>query len=823
MRPVIRNKNRMATAVSDKPPQAHCNICPLKNQPYVPTEAGTRNDLAIIGIAPHTQEVRKGVPFIGPSGQVLDGALESIDLNRKEITITNLVCCKPIYGTDPPLKAIACCMSRLDHDLSNVEKIICMGNLAKDALLPDAKGQTMQESRGLWFKSRYEGISGIATYHPSFVLRGNESAYLDIINDLDKANDEVFFAEETDYVVLKTHDQLADMIKDLQTFDGIISLDLETSNENMKDSTPEIWWQGYILCCGLSKEPGFVYVISEELFNDSESLNMLKPIFERAQGFTGHNLTYDVMYLQKYYDKQLKIKISEDTFLMNICLDERKGVHSLTSNHLSGYYFNEPDYDESLKIHLKRKTKDSYSLIPRKELYKYMAKDVDYSLKLMPILRQALIDSDFYEYPYKNVIMKSLPTMIKTELRGLQVFAEDLENVRVFMAEKVDILRQSLRQISEKPDLNPNSYGQVGDVMFDDLGFRPIRVKGVKTKRSTGKEVLLAYQDKHPFVSTLIEYRRWHKLLSTYANKIPNHCDETNTIRFRYNYNGTVTGRLSAGLLLTMPRAYTDEGKMIRTSMGAREGYVLVDADYSQSELRWFGWYAQEPFLIEVYSRENSDLHSEVARAMYGNDFTKEQRTFTKNYNFEYIYTYQGSVYNFVKATGISIEEATAYARKYDQNMPRAAQWKKDQITRLKKIGFLRSALGRVRRYPIINSNNIEDIRNSAINFPVQSISSDVTLLAYCLATEEFERDNIPAYPVLFLHDGIYFETLEDKDVIGHVTKRVQEIMIQVAKDTMEFASKTYGEFKDFTPVRVEADVKVTRRWGGERIGRKTQ
>ena len=794
-----------------KAPCAICWECPYVNQPFVPANGPTKTDKAIIGIAPHTQEVRKGIPFIGPSGHLLDAALVNAKLDRTEILITNLVMCQPRRTTDPDPEAIKCCLPRLRQELDDaeVEVVMTMGKAPRDYILPQQSQKGISTTRGIWAWSDVLDKEVLPTLHPAFVLRGASDAFIDVLNDVEKFGQPIVRVPEVQYDILTTHEELANMLNLLKGHEGDIVIDLETTNINMRDSTPNEWWNVYILCMSTCWEPGYATVIDEKLFNSRKTLEMLKPFLERREGFVGHNLKFDALCLLRYYNGDLNIRIADDTLLMHFVLDERRGTHGLTSQ-LTGFYFNEPDYDDVLKGYLRRPKKDSYALVPRNILYKYGAKDVDYTFRLIDIFKSQLQESGLWEYPYRRVLATVVQTLLRAERRGLYLYEDDVQHAKEVLGDEVLELLDELKELSETPALNPNSPKQVSKVIYQDLSLR--QPKGRKIKPgSTNKEVLTKLKGQHPFIDKLMRYRRTNKLLTTYANKIQNHCDREGHTHFAFNLAGAVTGRLEAGLLLTIPRSYTEEGKLIRNCFGARPGYKLVAADYSQAELRWLGWYAEEEFLYQVY-QDGRDLHTEVAIAMFGADFTKEQRMMTKMFNFSY--AYGGSEHSFAEDAGLPLGVAREWVRKYDRNMPNASKWKASIISTVRSRGYLTTPLGRRRRFPLITQSTIHEIKNQATNFPVQSVSSDITLISFDRLSEEFRADGVDAFPVLFLHDGLYFEVVDDPKIINHVAHREQEVMLEVAYEVQDNAPKIAPEFADKKMMPFKVDISVGERWG---------
>jgi len=181
---------------------------------------------------------------------------------------------------------------------------------------------------------------------------------------------------------------------------------------------------------------------------------------------------------------------------------------------------------------------------------------------------------------------------------------------------------------------------------------------------------------------------------------------------------------------------------------------VLCSCDFSQAELRCLGALSGEPFLIKVYD-EGRDLHSELAAAMFGPEYTKEERVKVKMFNFAY--AYGGNEYSFAQDAGLPIEQAKAFVREYDRNMPVARQWKMDTYRTLLKQGYVETRFGRRRRFPLITDANAKDARKACVHFLVASTANDINLLA---AADLVEM----GWPVILtVHDSIFCEVPKER------------------------------------------------------------
>jgi hypothetical protein len=232
-----------------------------------------------------------------------------------------------------------------------------------------------------------------------------------------------------------------------------------------------------------------------------------------------------------------------------------------------------------------------------------------------------------------------------------------------------------------------------------------------------------------------------------------------------------------------------EDGAVIRGAIVAAPGNKVVVCDFSQAELRVLAALSHEPFLLQAY-RDGRDIHSEVAIAMYGPDYSKEQRVMCKMFNFSYVYG--GNEYSFAEDAGLPVSIARQFVRDYDKAMPVAKQWKADQFMQMKRDGYVSTFFGRRRRFPLITPENQDDARKASVHAPVAGTASDITLLALIQCVDE----GIPV--VLPVHDSIVTDSPED---------RAEEHAARVAQIMKETGEKYLKE------VPWKVDKEIASRW----------
>jgi DNA polymerase-1 len=378
--------------------------------------------------------------------------------------------------------------------------------------------------------------------------------------------------------------------------------------------------------------------------------------------------------------------------------------------------------------------------------------------------------------------MPAHEALLQVEKNGMAVDYHFLEAVEREMEVALTHALVNCREVADDFRFNPMSYQQVAHILFDILGYKQANPKYFP-KRSTSVQAMKEiskYQPQitnEPIMLAVFEYRRINKMLGTYVKPMGSWMDVAGRIHPSYKIHAAETGRLSAEKppIQTLPRAGRDRfGDMIRASVIAGPPHSvtgrkrkLVFADYSQAELRVAAHFTQDPFLLAVY-RQGRDLHSEAAKRLFGDNYTKEQRVYCKNFNFAWFYG--GNEYSFANQVNLPIEEAAALVREYERLMPVATKWRKDQMARAVRQGFVDTPFGRRRRFPLITKETLQDVERASINMPIQSTASDLNLLT------AVEMVRLKRKVVLSMHDATCVECWEDQ--VDDVSAELSRVMI---------------------------------------------
>lgn len=771
-----------------KLPYAKCYECPLAGADGPVAGWGSPEaEVIFVGEAPGMNEIEEGIPFVGQSGQLLDAMLDEVGIPLPETLMykTNVVACRPPNNRTPTQQEIRCCAPRLRNELAQHKsrKIVSMGRTSHGFFgIPFQPGAVF----------KWNDFVVMPTWHPAYVLRDPSQA------DLFKKTMERAAHGPWEYEIIpkpalvqpKTVEDLVQVLSRCPD-NAWVAFDIETANVQWYDTVDRK--ADVILMLQLAWKESFATIISDELLYDhvDEVTPILNEFFARVKT-CAHNGKFDTVFQQHHLD--VRIRLDFDTFLAHYVLNENiaHGLKGLASLELGMV-----DYEADTIQPYLRTRNDDYSKVPFNVLAEYGAWDVVVTLRLRGMYEEQLCKNGQYERPFLRPIMESARLFHYTELRGMQVDQEQIKWLHKQFGQEVDTLIERIRDAASKPELNPRSPQQLAVIFYDELGFPPAKVRGAGP-RSTNKETLQKLSGRHPMIAPLQEFRRIDKMWGTYVKNISRYMSPLGRVHADFRIPGTEVGRISVAdpPLQTIPRPSDYYGSMIRSAFIGAPGMVLIVCDYSQAELRVYACETGDPFLLDVYMH-NRDLHSEVAIGMFGEDYTYEQRMQTKMFNFSYIYG--GNEYSFAKDAGLNISIAKQFVRDYNNLMPVALEWKKEQFKRLLRDGYVETVFHRRRHFPLITQSNREDARKACVHMPIASTANDMTMLSGI----EIQRQ-LPEFDVKRVHEipGVVLEVHDS--VIVECPKNEAEDVAKMMQQTMEkIASEVYPQL----PWKADADI----------------
>ena len=430
------------------------------------------------------------------------------------------------------------------------------------------------------------------------------------------------------------------------------------------------------------------------------------------------------------------------------------------------------DFDTALAAYLLKPTDSAYEL---KELgAEYLGAysgDTQTVFKLRVELTDRLESLQMLEL-YNTIELPLCEVLAEMEHRG---FLADRGALNAFGKELglwIDRLQEEIYTLAGEK-FNINSPKQLGVILFDKLMLPP--PKRTKTGYSTNIEVLQKLRNKHDIIEPIIAYREYTKLKGTYTDGLAKCIAPDGRIHTQFQMTVTATGRLSSTdpNLQNIP-VRTDLGGEIRKMFVAAPGMVLVDADYSQIELRLLAHISGDKTMQDAFL-SGEDIHTVTASQVFDvplNEVTHLQRSRAKAVNFGIVYGI--SAFSLAQDIGVTNAEAALYIENYLRKYHSIRDYMKEIVDRAKKNGYVSTMFGRRRYLPELKSSN-HNIRSFgervALNMPIQGAAADIMKLAMINTARGLEREGLKARLVLQVHDELIAEAPENE------TERVKDIL----------------------------------------------
>jgi DNA polymerase-1 len=471
----------------------------------------------------------------------------------------------------------------------------------------------------------------------------------------------------------------------------------------------------------------------------------------------GQNLKYDLIVLSRH---GMPIKgLADDSMVQSFLVEPgmRHNLDDLSVRHLdikpiafedvvgkgrAMKRFDEADFDQAVQ---------------------YAAEDADLALQLADKLRVRFEEEDLRRL-YAEVDLPLVEVLAAMEGRGVRLDLGVLAKLsEEFGAERERAAVRVTELAGEA--FNLNSPAQLGRILFEKLKFPVIKVTGKTKAPSTDEETLQELADEHDaeIARELLRHRQMVKLLGTYVDALPQMVNPiTGRVHTKLHAAVVASGRLASNdpNLQNIP-VRTEEGRAIRGAFVPEKGWTLLDADYSQIELRVVAALAQDPILLGAFA-EGEDIHRRTASEVFGvpmAEVTSEQRSASKAVNFGLLYG-QGA-FALAANIGVSQKEAKAFIERYFERMPKVAEW--IEATKAKAIaeGLVRTYYGRVRSIPELQSSNKQfqaaGLRE-AVNTVVQGTAADLMRRAMVRFHRSLEAAGVEARLLLQVHDELLVE-----------------------------------------------------------------
>lgn len=792
-----------------------CELCPLHETTERVCVMGKGNPASrvmIVGEAPGGNEERTGEVFSGRAGQLLSQCLDRAELSLDDCYITNAVKCRPPENRKPErLEAKTCAEAYLTREIEEMRAthILLLGNEALQAVARKS-GITKQRGVRLEVKHLPNRTTVMATFHPAYALRnpGIHPTLQEDIRRFARAIKGEFQVVPVKKRLVLTVNGLKQVIKLLENAPAgtVVSYDVEN---RLRPWDPD--WS--IQCLGVSLDGKVSYVIP--LFHPES------PFRKRWQAVLHHLravLTRKDLKLVAQNGKHDNVQLAGAGLFLEHAFDIMLAAHLLDENRpknlgfLSQTYLGADVYKGSVEL-----KPDKILGVPLRDLATYNGEDVGYTHQIYQKMKPELVANPRLTRLFVKLMMPGSHMIQRVEQKGMHVDQARLFDRMAVLQKEIKSRKSGMQEHVSKRMLrhfpegmfNYRSPQQVARLLYSSekrggLGLAP-QLWTKTGNPSTNEEALQEYV-MHPFVGLLFELRtlelKWmNTSLLPWSTKLDRH----SRLHTTYKLYGTVTGRLS-GDLQQVPR-----DSFVRSVFGAPPGWVRLDADFSQIELRIAAHCAGERTLRRMFLT-GQDVHTMQAANVTGKppeQIGKEERKMAKAVNFGYLYgMYPTKFQKYAKINyGVDVTRAEAEVsrEKYFAMFRDLLPWHDRQRRMVHLHKQVHSPLGRIRHLPDILSGDravVMEAERQAINSPVQGGASDITLFAMI----EIEKQLVPSEiaMVMTLHDGIGFECREDK----------VEKYAPLIKETMENLSlkRTFG--CDLA-VPLVADVEWGSHWSG--------
>lgn len=413
----------------------------------------------------------------------------------------------------------------------------------------------------------------------------------------------------------------------------------------------------------------------------------------------------------------------------------------------------------------------------KKVIYTYL----EGILQIHSKLDAKLKEEELYEL-YSKIEMPLVETLAYIETNGMYVDKTKLKEFGLWLEVKLEDLTNDIYKLAGE-EFNINSPAQLGKILFEKLEL-PF-AKKTKSGYSTDKETLELLEDKHEIIPLILEYRTLSKLKSTYIDSLIDVIAEDGRVHTTFMQTVTATGRLSSvePNLQNIP-VRTDLGSRIRECFVAeKEGYKIIDADYSQIELRVLADMSEDDAMINAYNND-VDIHTVTASQVFGvplDEVTKDLRSKAKAVNFGIVYGI--SDYGLSKNINSTRQEAKLYIDNYLNHYSGVASFMKTAIEQAKEIGYAKTKYGRKRQVPELKSANFNTRtfgERVAMNMPIQGTAADIMKIAMNELYNKMKKLNLRSKLIMQVHDELIIESPEDE--VEKVKKLMVESMQNAAK-----------------------------------------
>lgn len=581
----------------------------------------------------------------------------------------------------------------------------------------------------------------------------------------------------------------AETDKELETVIDIQETDISTIIEYAKNKNKIIYILGKRQCENgeniIKKEITSISIYNEEkniVYHLKANAKELKEIFEdeKIEKY-GHNQIEDYVILkQNNIDfKNIKYDLEVAAYLIN----PTNSKYDITT--LANQYLNIDVNDYLEKMGVDEKKNQQITLFETNEqtdIEKYKNAVKTHLLKkLIDITSEKLKEINSWEL-FNNIEMPLIKVLGKMQYNGIHLDKQELVEFGNKIKQSIEELKNKIYEMCGQ-EFNINSTQQLGKVLFEDLKL-PV-YKKTKSGYSTDVDVLEKLKGEHPVIEQILEYRTLVKLNSTYVEGLlPYVNKKTKRIHSYFHQTITATGRISSTEpnLQNIPTRI-ELGKQLRKAFKPEEGYIYIDADYSQIELRVLAHISQDENMINAF-KNDEDIHRQVATQVFGvpmEEVTKEQRSAAKAVNFGIVYGI--SDFGLAEQLGIGRKKAKQYIEQYKEKYIGIKNFMENIVEEAKEKGYVETLFHRRRQIPELSSNNYmvrQFGARAAMNTPIQGTAADIMKIAMINLDDKLKQTKADAKLILQVHDELIIECKKEQ----------KEQVKQILQESMENAAK---------------------------------
>lgn len=780
-------KKHLSLVQDDKPKSLksnpnceECGLCRSATSVNIMGVGPIPSKIMVITDTPGNAEDDAGKPLVGKGRDLLYRMLKESGIDVEDCYFSNAVKCRTPEGRAPKAAEMKACKHYLEEEIRQVKPkyILLLGSASFKMMLGTGK---ITEEHGKFVDK--DGIKYMPSFSPWIAFRDPKRAEplkADLVKFGLMLQGKIEKLPELNIRVAKTFDLVNEMIEEIQG-ETVVSFDLETTMLERHLGLINIMGIGtqntqWILPMDHPESPwkGKKAVIKQILELIYEATRKKKVITQNGK--------FDNLWLKHHFG--VSIGYTFDTMIAAYAINENRPNNL---KYLSKAYLGAPSYDLT--------TEEKKGGAPFKKLAKYCGYDVYYTRALYFIFRDLLKKDTPTARVFKLLLMPAFKAYENIEEAGMYIYPERFAAVENHLSSQIAECESKLKSYA---DIKWSSPQQVAKYFFVDCGL-PILEKTPTGNASTAESVLSRLQDKHPAIPILLEYKGHKQQLSFFIDGWKKRM--VNGVLYpSFKLAHTVTGRTSCENpnLQQVPR-----DPVIRSLIGAPPGWTHVQLDYSQVELRVVAMISGDPTMKFTF-QTGQDIHTKTAQELSGQEKPdKETRKQAKAVNFGFVYgmgwkkfkDYARDKYGVI----LTDKQAKKYRERFFESYDRLTAWHAKQRRLVRANGYVRNPIGRLRRLPEVFSPDEgmqAEAERQAINSPVQSFASDLTLMSVI----EIDRD-IPKT------DAICFGTVHDA-ILFRVRNEVLEETVMKIKAIME-NPKLLKVFGITMPVPIIADMDI--------------